>query len=58
MKTSKFFKPPMTKDVHWYIRSFNPEVQIFSNKFNWDIKIKKNNILFELGAVYLIRTAS
>jgi hypothetical protein len=48
----------MTKNVPYCSMSFNPEVQIFSNPFDWDIQFKKISSMFELGPLCLIRTAS
>ena len=58
IKNLKFLNSSITKNVPYYSRSFNPEVQIFSNHFDWDIQFRKITWVFELGPLCLIRTTS
>ena len=57
-KTWEFWYVSGTKNVPYQSRSYNPKVQIFSIYNNWVIQVLKLTLLFLLGTLFLIRTAS
>jgi hypothetical protein len=57
-KSSKFRDSSEIKNIPCHSRSYNPKVQIFPIDNDYVMKFLKMFLLFLLGTVFLIRTAS